>query len=244
LSSVQENRIFAATMTGLMVSEDGGKTWTKTYDSKAPATVVSSLGGGRVAAFIYGVGLIAADEADLAWSVISDGFEDRHLRNLIEDPKNSGLLYATADTAAILLSRDGGRTWVSFEGSDKATPERIAAGKQLFEDTCQACHGVKGIGESPDDPAAKDEFGFKAPALNNDMHAWHHSDAGLRATIHQGSPRNERMVTFQETMTDDDIDNILSYIAYSGVIRHPVPITSGTPFQFYPACDSGVSGTL
>lgn len=32
--------------------------------------------------------------------------------------------------------------------------------------------------------------------------------------------------------------------AYSGVIRHPIPIASGTPFQFYPAPDSGVSGTL
>jgi hypothetical protein len=32
--------------------------------------------------------------------------------------------------------------------------------------------------------------------------------------------------------------------AYSGVIRHPIPIASGTSFQFYPAPDSGVSGTL
>ncbi len=31
--------------------------------------------------------------------------------------------------------------------------------------------------------------------------------------------------------------------AYSGVIRHPVPIVSGTPIQIYPAPDSGASGT-
>jgi len=32
--------------------------------------------------------------------------------------------------------------------------------------------------------------------------------------------------------------------AYSGIIRHPIPITSGTLFQPHPAGDSGVSVTL
>jgi len=37
---------------------------------------------------------------------------------------------------------------------------------------------------------------------------------------------------------------IIRQRAYSGMIRQSIPIASGTPFQFYPACDSGVSGTL
>jgi len=212
LSSVDDNRIFAATVGGLMVSNDGGRSWANSFAAGTPATVVASLSGGRIAAFIYGLGLIVANESDLAWTTLADGFEDRYLLNLIEDPANPDLLYATADTGAILLSRDAGRTWTSFEGSDKATPERIAEGRQLFEDNCQACHGVRGIGESPDDPAAQDEYGFKAPALNDDMHAWHHSDAGLRQTIRRGSARNERMIAWKDQLSEPEIDSILAYI--------------------------------
>jgi len=219
LSSVDENRIFAATAGGLMVSNDAGKSWAKTYAGDAPATLVASLSGGRMVAFIYGVGLIEADESDLVWTLVSGGFEDRFLRNLVQDPAKPGLLYVTADTGAILLSRDGGRDWISFEGSDKFTPARVAQGRQLFQNNCQVCHGVNGIGESPGNPAAQDEFGFKAPALNNDMHTWHHSDASLSKTIHLGSPRNERMIAWKDQLSDADIDSIIVYLKSQWSIR-------------------------
>ncbi len=218
-SSRDDSRIFAATLSGLMQSDDGGQSWVKAFDGDAPVTTVASLSGNRIAAFVYGTGLIVATEPGLDWSVVADGFQDRYLRTLIEDPDNPGLLYGIVDTGAILLSRDSGRTWISFEGNDKATPRRIASGAQLFAQNCQTCHGVGGIGESPEDPGAKDEYGFKAPALNNDMHAWHHSDAGLRATIHQGSPRNQRMIPWQEVLSDAEIDDILAYLKSTWNVR-------------------------
>lgn len=210
-------RLYAGTMTGLQVSTDGGASWTAAAPDEAPVTAVAELSGGRVAAFVYGKGVIVAPTGETGWTTVGTGFEDRYLRTITEAP--DGTLYGAADTGAVLLSRDGGASWTSFEGSDLATPERIAAGKALYADTCQACHGVGGIGESPDDPGAKDEFGFKAPALNNDQHAWHHSDAGLRATIHKGSPRNERMIAWEEQLSDDEIDSIIAYIKSLWTIR-------------------------
>ena len=219
LSGADPARIFAATMAGVMVSEDDGVSWKKSDAGAAPATAIASLSGGRVAAFVYGTGVIMADEATLDWQIIATGFEDRFLRVLTEAPSTPGTIYAVADTGTVLLSRDGGKSWISFEGNDLAVPERIEAGKALYADNCQSCHGAGGIGENPADPAAQDEFGFKAPALNDDMHAWHHSDAGLRTTIHEGSPRNERMIAWKEVLSDNEIDSILAYVKSTWSIR-------------------------
>lgn len=217
MSGTRAERIYAGTMTGLRISDDGGQSWAEIAVTQNPVTAVASLSGGRVGAFVYGTGFMIADEAGAEWTTVASGFEDRYLRALVEAP--GGTIYGVADTGAILLSRDGGVSWISFEGSDLATPERIAAGKALFAETCQTCHGVGGIGESPDNPTAQDEFGFKAPALNNDMHAWHHSDAGLRATIREGSPRNERMIAWKEKLTDQQIDSIIAYLKSTWSVR-------------------------
>lgn len=208
-----ENRLYLGTMEGLFVSPDEGADWRKIEIGDAPVTGLTALSDGRIAAFVYGKGLMAGPDNGQAmaanWTQIAHEFGSRFLRNIVV---RDGTLWATADTGAILLSRDAGANWISFEGSDMATPDRIAAGKALYAENCQSCHGADGIGESPENPTAKDEFGFKAPALNDDMHAWHHSDAGLRATIREGSPRNERMAAWQDVLGDEEIDEILAYV--------------------------------
>ena len=211
-SSLSENDLYAATMGGLLLSGDGGESWRPAHESDNPATAVTVLPGGKVLAYIFGVGLVGAQEPELQWQVLEDGFADRYILSLAADPLDPDTIYAIMDTGAIMMSRNGGRDWISYEGSDKFTPERLARGEQLFEGTCAACHGAKGVGEAPGNPEARDEFGFKAPALNDDMHAWHHSDAALKATISQGSPRNPRMVAFSKQMPEEDIEDIIVYL--------------------------------
>ncbi|MDP1668810.1 c-type cytochrome [Phaeovulum sp.] len=82
----------------------------------------------------------------------------------------------------------------------------------MFEENCQVCHGANGVGEAPGDPEARDEFGFKAPALNDDAHAWHHSDQTLICFIAEGSPCNTRMVAFKKILSPDDIANLVAYL--------------------------------
>ncbi len=205
-----ENRLYSSTMQGIFTSSDNGQSWQETSVSGAPVTGLVARSDGRIAAFVYGKGvMVEPQDGQGAWQVIAEGFGRRFLRNFA---RSGDAIFATADTGAILMSRDEGAHWISFEGSDMASPARIAAGQSLFEENCQSCHGVGGIGESPEDPNAQDEFGFKAPALNNDMHAWHHSDAGLLKTIREGSPRNERMIAWKEVLSDDDIKAILAYV--------------------------------
>lgn len=211
-SSVQSQTLYAAAKGGVFVSRDGGGKWLQADKEPGPATLIHAAPGGKLYAFIYGRGLVTAEEPELEWTLLSKEFGSQVLLNFAIDPGDPERLYATVDTGAIVTSNDGGKTWISFEGSDKASPENIATGKQLYEENCVACHGVDGVGESPHFPMEKDEYGFKAPALNNDSHGWHHSDKNIAEAILKGSPQNERMVAFRDSLSDEDVDNLIAYI--------------------------------
>ena len=204
--------LYAATRQGLYVSRDGGKTWSLGYLVRQPTTMVHAAADGSLYAFIYGVGLVSAKEPNLEWKTVSNDFNDRFLVDLKVDPSFPGRLYGVADTGAVMASKDGGRTWTSFEGSQRATPKVIARGRKLFEETCQTCHGIRGVGERPEDMYAKDEFGFVAPPLDDSAHGWHHSDQGLVETILTGSPRNERMIGQKDNLSREEAKDIVTYI--------------------------------
>jgi len=204
--------LYAATMKGLLKSTDRGSTWQVAYPGQRPATMVRVTSAGHVYAFIYGTGLITSLEPELKWETAATEFRDRFLIDLAVHPDDPKLLYALADTSAVMTSKDGGKTWYSFEGSAKATSEKLRAGARIYAESCQQCHGVGGIGERPKDMYAKDEFGFVAPPLNNDAHGWHHSDSQLVETILNGSPRNERMIAWKDLLSPQDAENVVVYI--------------------------------
>jgi mono/diheme cytochrome c family protein len=211
-SAEDKQTLYAGTMKGLLVSRDGGKSWESASFNRRPATMVHVTPQGRLFAFVYGTGLIAGEESQATWKTIAREFEDRVLRGLVIDPHDRERVYALADTGAIMISRDGGRTWISFEGSQTATAQAIQKGERLFAENCQQCHGARGVGERPDDPYAKDEYGFVAPALNDDAHGWHHPDRQLIDMILNGSARNERMMAWKEALSREDAQNLVAYI--------------------------------
>jgi mono/diheme cytochrome c family protein len=204
--------LYAATMDGLKISRDEGKTWQPGFVFKKPATMVYVTADARMFVFIYGKGLLSAKETDLQWKTLSSNFQDRALMNLTVDPVESDRMFAVTNTTTLMTSADGGRRWTTFEGMDKAIAGIIKKGETLFAENCQQCHGVRGIGERPGDPAAKDDFGFVAPALNDDAHGWHHSDRQLVETILNGSPRNKRMIAWKETLSRQEVEAIVTYI--------------------------------
>ena len=211
-SSVDSNMVYAATRKGLMMSKDSGKTWNMGYIVMKPATMVHASVSDRLYAFIYGVGLVMTKEPSLAWKKLSTDFGDRYLVHMADDPSDPDRLYAVVDTGAVMISKDGGKTWDSFENHDKVTAEKIDRGRQLFEENCQECHGIRGVGERPDDMYAEDEFGFVAPPLDNSAHGWHHSDQGIVETILNGSERNERMIPWKDNLSREDAESVVTYI--------------------------------
>lgn len=212
-SALDPSALFAATRDGLMVSADGGATWRPAHPSRLPATMVDVAADGRIHAFVYGLGLLRAEEPDLDWALVSSGFEDRAIMTLAVDPTDGRRMLAVTDTGAVMVSADGGESWLDFEGRLEATPERIAQGRALYEETCAACHGAAGVGERPDDMYAMDEDGLVvAPPLDDSAHGWHHPDEQLVQIILEGSPRNPRMAAWRELLSPDDARAVVAYI--------------------------------
>ncbi len=212
VSNDDTDTLFAATRKALYISRDGGKSWDYAYMLLKPATMVTVTPKGKLYAFIYGVGLVMADELNLNWTIISKDFQDRYLLDLAVDPTDPDRLYAAVDTGSVMTSKDGGKTWTTFENHEKTTLAAVTRGQQLFEENCQACHGARGVGERPKDMYAEDEYGFVAPPLDNSAHGWHHSDLGIVETILNGSERNKRMIAWKQKLSREDAENILAYI--------------------------------
>jgi len=204
--------VYAAAMGGLFVSRDGGSSWSPAFMQRKPATVVQVTTAGKIYAFVYGVGLVVGAEPGTGWTVRSNDFGDRYPLKLAVDPGDPERIHVVADTGAIVTSKDGGRSWVSYLGHDRETAEFVGVARKTYEEYCEACHGKKGVGERPEDMHAQDQYGFVAPPLDNSSHGWHHSDENLADTILNGSPRNPRMLPFKDIMPEEKARNVVAYI--------------------------------
>ena len=100
-------------------------------------------------------------------------------------------VHATADGRlyAFMSGVDGGRSWTTFVGYPQQNTVAIDKGRSIYQDNCETCHGVNGVGERPDDPNAQ-----------------------LLETIRDGSPRNERMQAWKDELSDTDINNVIAYM--------------------------------
>lgn len=101
---------------------------------------------------------------------------------------------------------------VGYAQLSKWTSSSVDRGEKLYQTYCVSCHGVKGVGERPDDIYAMDEYGFVAPPMDDTGHAWHHTDEALINTILDGSPRNPRMTAWKEVLSREDAEDLVPYI--------------------------------
>src|SRR3989442_14368498 len=78
-------------------------------------------------------------------------------------------------------------------------PEAVQAGRGLYNQACQSCHGPAGLGERG-----------RGPALNSGAFAHGSEDADLFHTIRTGVPRSE-MPGFRG-LSDEQIWQMIEYI--------------------------------
>lgn len=211
-SASDPDTVYAAAMGGLFISRDAGRNWSPAFIQQRPTTLVEVSAEGRVYAFVYGVGLMVGEESGLGWEVRSNEFGNRYPVKMAIDPNDPDRIHVVADTGAIVTSKDGGRTWVSYMGHDRETPEFVAGARKVYEEYCQACHGRNGVGERPEDKHGQDDYGFVAPPLDNSSHGWHHADGNLAHTILNGSARNPRMLPFKDIVSEEEAKSVVAYI--------------------------------
>jgi mono/diheme cytochrome c family protein len=210
-SAVDVDTVYAATRGGLMRSLDAGKTWQPAHLVTSPASMVHTTADGTAYAFIVGIGLIETKEPALAWKRLSNDFGRHVLLHLAVAPDDPNRLYGVADTGGVVTSGDGGRSWIGYEGSDKASAERIERGAALYREHCQSCHGVDGTGEPPENIAGTDLA--PAPALDDSAHAWHHSDGNLVQAILEGfEKQGGRMPGWKETLSREQAEDVVTYL--------------------------------
>jgi len=114
----------------------------------------------------------------------------------------------------------------------------VVAGQSLYADNCASCHGANLEGQpnwqSPDADGV-----LPAPPHDGTGHTWHHDDellfeytrlGGVAALEAMGvSGFNSGMPAFNETLTDDEIWDILAYIRSTWSERERDVQTSRNP---------------
>ena len=118
-SGKDADTLYAATKTGLLKSVDAGRSWQPAHIVKRPATMIQVSARGDVYAFIFGTGLVRADDGGTNWRLVSNAFGGAYVLHLAVDQTDGRKLYAVTlnpetRAQAVLMSEDGGATWNSL----------------------------------------------------------------------------------------------------------------------------------
>ena len=204
---------FAATAGGLYSSNDRGATWTFSGGHRLPATMVSEPTPGKMYAFVVGQGLLRLDNDSRQWQPVNNQFGSQVLVQLSAEPGNPHKLIGLNQFGKLIVSENSGTDWHSIKGAYKASNKAEVRGQALFQQFCQSCHGIDGVGETYTRQALTDKDYIRAPAMNDSEHAWHHTDEALQKTILEGSPRTERMMPWKKAgLNEANAQDLIAYI--------------------------------
>lgn len=112
-SARSADRIYGATQTGLLYSDDAGATWQSAAFAGETVSMVATGPNDMLYAYVVGRGLMSATEGKPAdWSLVSS--DQRIQLHLAIDTRDPSRMFAIAHKAGIIQSTDGGKSWHSF----------------------------------------------------------------------------------------------------------------------------------
>jgi hypothetical protein len=110
-SALAPERLYAATETGLFVSEADAQDWQRAHPAQAPVSFVEVTADGTLHAFVLGEGLVRRAEDGGEWERLHPGLNGRYLLYFAADPQAPGRLFAATQHGELIASEDGGRSW-------------------------------------------------------------------------------------------------------------------------------------
>ena len=211
-SARDPSTLYAAERGGLQRSTDGGQHWQHALDIPNAATALATTPAAAVYAFVIGRGLIRSYEPVLSWRTVNNRLGEQAITQLLLDPARPRHMFALTHLRRIIESDDGGLTWSTWGGEREPQTDAARRGLKLFREHCVACHGERGVGETPREPQLADPDYLRAPALNDSTHAWHHDDDDLEKDILEGSEREPRMRAHKDEFSKQDARDVVAYI--------------------------------
>jgi mono/diheme cytochrome c family protein len=110
---------------------------------------------------------------------------------------------ATSSNAGWTLPPDAETTKNPLTVDDKV----LAAGKAIYKDKCQRCHGPGGLGDGPDsDPDAREDMNLTEP-----KRAERNADGVVFHKVMNGR-RRPKMPAFKEELTPEQVWTVVSYV--------------------------------
>ncbi len=94
-------------------------------------------------------------------------------------------------------------------------PDEVKRGALVYRDYCAGCHGANLEGV-PNWKQIQPNGKFPAPPHDSSGHTWHHHDALLLSIIAEGgAPQISDMPAFGDTLSDDEMRAVLTFIKSS-----------------------------
>jgi mono/diheme cytochrome c family protein len=108
-------------------------------------------------------------------------------------------------------SKGAGIMSVSGKVPRRNDPVKIAWGRRIYLANCAGCHGDRAQGAPNWRQRDADGF-YPPPPLDDSGHAWHHSIAGLKEIIDNGSPPGQgRMPGWKDRLSIEDVDAVVAW---------------------------------
>lgn len=103
-------------LTGVLTSDDGGRTWVRRagagFDDKTVASIaVHPTNQDAAWAATMGAGVFRTADGGVTWTAASTGLTDLNVTAVALSAVRPDVLYAATATAGVFRSRDGGATW-------------------------------------------------------------------------------------------------------------------------------------
>ncbi|MBK1866284.1 WD40/YVTN/BNR-like repeat-containing protein [Aestuariivirga sp. YIM B02566] len=114
-SSLKAERLYAATENGVLVSEDGARSWAPLAFAGEVASTIQTGPDKALYAFVVGRGLMkASEDKPDSWSVLTNDFGEAIPLHLATNTKDGQQLALTMQNNEVRESRDGGKSWRLF----------------------------------------------------------------------------------------------------------------------------------
>jgi len=109
------NTVFAATLSGLYLSRDGGKLWKRIGESLPDQMISAMVLDRAVPNRVYIAsrsGIHRSDDGGMTWKAMNEGLSTLNVRSLAQSPVDANVFYVGTNGSGLYHSQDGGATWI------------------------------------------------------------------------------------------------------------------------------------